>query len=253
MVVMGWIMRILVISDVHANLYALRAVFDLVKSYDYVVYLGDAVDYGPHPDAVVDFLMEHVDVWVRGNHDHAVATGADCKSASMLHKLSVYVREKITNRLLGSSYRRFLGKLPLVKLLDIGGVGILCVHASPRNPLYEYVRPDTPDDILEEIIDSPIEHEPKSLRYILLGHTHIPMVRRIQNIIIVNPGSIGQPRDGDPRASYALIDIDSMKVIMERVEYPVHKVIDDIKSYGLEKKYERLLIEILLRGRAPGF
>ena len=85
---------------------------------------------------------------------------------------------------------------------------------------------------------------------IILGHTHFPMNRRIMNFMIVNPGSVGQPRDGDNRASYGIFDVDKMKFDIRRVKYDVEKTIEEIKKLRLEKKYERWLISLLVHADA---
>lgn len=246
-------MRILIISDVHANKYPLEKIFETARAIDYVIFLGDAVDYGPHPVEVIDLLRDYVDVWVMGNHDNAVAFGVDCQCASALHELSVYVREKVTHTLIEKDQLELLRKLPLKRKINIRDNIFYCVHASPRDPLYEYVTPDLPNEELLKVLHEKTIDEEKLVEanYVLLGHSHKPFSRQVAGIKVINPGSVGQPRDGDPRASFAILDLQKKEISIKRLKYPVEKTIADIKKFKLEKKYEKMLIEILLTGHVP--
>ncbi|MHA1616192.1 MAG: metallophosphoesterase family protein [Candidatus Njordarchaeales archaeon] len=243
-------MRILLVADAHANIHALRNVFEHARGYDFVIFIGDSVDYGPHPSEVIDFLREHVDIWVMGNHDNAVAWNVDCSCGEKLHALSVYTRKMISLKKLDKNHINFLQSLPIKRETDIEGVKLYIVHASPRDPLYGYLFPHLPEDKLKEMLveKTPTGSKPVNCDYLVVGHTHMPMNRNVGPLTIVNPGSVGQPRDGDPRASYAILDTKEDKFEVYRVKYPVEKTIAYIKALNLEKDYEELLIRILTTG-----
>ena len=112
-------MKILVLSDVHSNKYALDTILKHARKIDYTIFLGDAVDYGPHPAEVIDILRENVDIWIMGNHDNAVAFNVDCKCSQELHDLSVYTRENITLKLISDDQKKFLQNLPIRKEIEV--------------------------------------------------------------------------------------------------------------------------------------
>lgn len=246
-------MRILIISDVHANLYALRAILERARGYDYAIFVGDSVDYGPHPVEVIDLLKESIDIWVMGNHDNAVAWNVDCGCSSKMHGLSVYTRKSISLKMLGEEEIRFLQSLPLRRKIDIEGTKFYVVHATPRDPLYTYMHPTiTPDDLKKFLYEKTAEGEKLiEADYLIVGHTHIPMLREWGSLRIINPGSVGQPRDGDNRASYAIIELDRGEILLRKARYDIEKTIEDIKKLGLEKSFEQLLIKILITGCIP--
>lgn len=233
-------MRYVVISDIHGNFTALNEILK-TERYDGIIVLGDIVDYGPEPleciDAIEDLKPE---IWIRGNHDEAVARGIDCGCSSpKLKHLSTFTRENITLKELDESQRKVLGTKPLEVI--VGKYSMICVHGSPRNPLYEYfIEPE--EDLLRSHDGKYVEQE-----FILVGHTHFQRIFRIGEHVVINPGSVGQPRDGDPRASYAILDTEEMTYELKRVKYDVEEVSKKLR----EKigKYAEELIRILLEGR----
>ncbi len=136
------LMKILILSDVHANLTALDAVLKAEQSFDRVLFLGDAVDYGPDPAACLDRLADLEPVWVRGNHDNAVATGADCGCAPAFRRLSRVSRE-FTRSVLRPEHLDLLRTLPVERAVSVGGQDFYLTHASPADHLFEYVSPTT--------------------------------------------------------------------------------------------------------------
>jgi putative phosphoesterase len=175
-------MKILAISDLHANWPALEAVL-AAESFDRLLVGGDLVSYGPHPREVVDFVRRHATVAVRGNHDEALAHGADCRCAPSSKPLAEATRA-VHQTVLAREDVEFLGALPLTAAFKEAGHSFFCVHASPLEHLYRYtLTPDAPDDYLRHEI-APVQDE-----YVLLGHTHFPMVRRIGAQHVVNPGA----------------------------------------------------------------
>jgi len=234
-------MRILVIADVHANWPALEAIV-AAEPHDYLMVGGDLVSYGPHPSEVVDVIRTHATVVVRGNHDEALAHGVDCRCAPASKPLAEATRA-VHRRLLSSEQTAYLGALPLTGTLDVGGTTLFSVHASPREHLYRYtLTPDAPEaDLREEVAG--IRED-----FILLGHTHFPMIRHVGDQTLINPGSAGQPRDGDPRASYAVIE-DGVPYL-RRVDYDVERTVRDLRGLSLPSAIVDRLASILEHGKA---
>jgi predicted phosphodiesterase len=223
-------MRIAVISDVHSNLRALEAVLADIGPADAYWHLGDAVGYGPDPDAVVERLRGLGVVSVRGNHDDAVAGGecirwfvADAREAAE------WSRARISD-----TTRAWLAALPLQLTQETPAGSFTLVHGSPREPLLEYVYSRAvAREILPEV----------KTRHCLVGHSHIPLhfqaigqrdsaleewqvdlrhpARLDEGRSILNPGGVGQPRDGDPRAAYMIIDTGLGEAAWRRVDYDI--------------------------------
>jgi protein phosphatase len=244
---------VLVVSDIHGNADALRAVVERVGRWDALWVLGDLVDYGPEPHVVIDLVRElRPDLIVMGNHDNAVAYNVDCMCAPELHDLSEYTRQTISYRLLSPDQIAWLRTLPKVAERTAGSARVYVVHGSPRNPLYGYLRPDLPErELLLALTPSPVAVRPKPVEagVVLVGHTHIQVDLRVGGTRVVNPGSVGQPRDGDPRASYAVVDLENSRVEFGRVEYDIWRVVRKLEQLNLDTKYLARLKGILLSGR----
>jgi putative phosphoesterase len=234
-------MRILAISDIHANWPALEAIL-AAQPYDHLMVGGDLVSYGPHPREVVDFVKRHATVAVRGNHDEALAHGVDCRCAPASKPLAEATRA-VHREQLSPGEVAYLGSLPLTGTLDAGGRSFFSVHASPHEHLYRYtLTPDAPDAHLRAEIAGTAGH------FILLGHTHFPMIRPLGGQTVINPGSVGQPRDGDPRASYALIE-DGIPQL-RRAAYDVERTVSDLRAMPIPSAIAAMLISIIRNGKA---
>lgn len=247
--------RILLLSDIHGNLEALRAVLGAVRGWDEVVVLGDLVDYGPSPGEVIDEVRSLGARVVRGNHDHAVAYGVDCRCGEETHWLSVWFRENVTLRLVGSADRAYLAGLPLKAHIE--SVGGVAVHAAPSNPLYEYLHPWLPDEEVCSRLRVSVRLQPRGgsgecpRGLFLVGHTHRQFLRVARGAVVVNPGSVGQPRDGDPRAAYAVIDTETGRVEFGRVEYSIEGVLRRLESLGIPEPYITALRHMLVKAETP--
>jgi putative phosphoesterase len=228
-------MRILVVSDIHANHEALRRVPDQA---DRVICLGDLVDYGPEPKPCIDWVRERANVVVRGNHDHAVATRESCRCSPSVRRLSEATRELMW-QLLGEEDVAWLANLPLEADVNLGGVRFHIVHATPSDPLYAYLSAAETDRWQAELerIDADV---------ILVGHTHMPAVLRFGKKLVVNPGSVGQPGDGDPRAAFAVIEDGEPR--LERVEYDVEAAVSALRRTDLAEDILNPLARILRSG-----
>lgn len=232
-------MRILLITDIHANYEALETVLEI--PHDRAICLGDIVDYGPEPDNCIDLLRMKGITVIRGNHDNAVAFKVDCQCGYKYKYLSIATRE-YTWKILDQARIEYLQKLPLLIREEIDGKSFYLTHASPRS-MFEYIKPETPDDEIQNMINEAME--PVEAEFLVVGHSHIPMNRKLGNLKIINPGSVGQPRDGDPRASCAVFDTENGDVEHLRLNYDLDSVCAKIRE---RMPHADELIAILRRG-----
>jgi putative phosphoesterase len=227
-------MRILVVADIHGNRAALEAIQD---SFDLCVCLGDLVDYGPEPGPCVEWVRQHAAYTVRGNHDHGVAQDVAITGAAGFRFLTSVTRP-LAVAMLTPAQRRFLADLPTSRMLTLGGKRFLLVHATPRDPMDEYATPD-PAFWYPRIADLHVD-------YVLAGHTHQPYRLQVNGTTVVNPGSVGLNRDGDPRASYAIID--DTGVHLKRIPYAVHETITATTAVVSNPTACKMLCEIYRGG-----
>ncbi|MCB0079965.1 MAG: metallophosphoesterase family protein [Caldilineaceae bacterium] len=281
-------MRVLVLSDIHANLVALETVLTTAEGqYDTVWCLGDVVGYGPRPNECVALIREIASVCVMGNHDWA----ALARPGLDVDEFNPHARQAVlwTRKALSEESIAFLNDLPDVPVQPEEAPHLLLTHASPRQPVYEYIL--TPSIALENfsVFSEPI---------CLFGHTHKPIIFRWQmheelhtdpddpmyaaldedadsllghqitavdertatrtvatvdalappageviqleysehQRLIINPGSVGQPRDNDARAAYAILDLDKMTWHYNRVPYPIELTQNQMRAAQLPKR-----------------
>lgn len=230
-------MRILVVSDIHSNWPALAAIRE---PHDVCLMLGDLVDYGPDPGPCVRWAMERAHHAIRGNHDHGVAQNVPVTGeggyryltrVSRPHQWASLAREE----------REYLLRLPLTRRLVLNGKRFLLVHGTPRDPLDEYVMKD-PEVWAKRLrsVDADI---------VCVGHSHMQFNLNVGRTIVLNPGSVGQPRDGDPRAAYAVID--GGRIELKRVEYPIEETVARIEATDWPEPAKRIFAESLRLGRLP--
>jgi putative phosphoesterase len=203
-----------VISDVHGNLPALERVLEAMPSVDMLVCAGDVVGYNPWPAACVDAVRDRGVPTVQGNHDRAVAN-ADAAGFNGMAKAGVdYAREQ-----LGAEAVDWLGALPTERRVADGRVKI--VHGHPDDPdHYTY-----PREFAAGLLDDE--------ELLIMGHTHVQHHAVFSEGIVLNPGSVGQPRDRDSDAAYAVVDLDDRSVAEYRVSYDVDRVVDAVEDTGL--------------------
>jgi putative phosphoesterase len=230
-------MRILVVSDIHGNWPALAAIDE---PYDLCICLGDLVDYGPDPARCVRWAMEHAHYAIRGNHDHGVAQGIPGHGDSGYRYLTRVTRAGVWDAL-GHDERRFLLQLPVRQWLTLSGKRYLLVHATPRDPLDEYLMNDSSTWARRlHNVEADI---------VCVGHSHMQFNLMVDGVVVVNPGSVGQPRDGDPRVAYAVIN--DNKIELKRVDYPIEETVKRIEESGLPDRAKQIMIEGLRLGRLP--
>ena len=243
-------MRYAIISDIHGNSEALLAVFHDIgkRSIDSIVCLGDIVGYYPDPEKCLELVRKNVEVCVAGNHDFAAIGRIDTASFTYY----AFAAMEWTKANISAKTAEYLSQLPLSVEKD----RMFFTHASPSNPLsWTYVFPDSEEAVFEAFNGLTIH-----LNFI--GHTHWPsiMIQSGERIVLhseheirlhegyfylINVGSVGQPRDFDPRSCYAVYDTDSQTVSLIRVPYQYGVTQRKIKKHGLPQ----FLAERLGKGR----
>jgi diadenosine tetraphosphatase ApaH/serine/threonine PP2A family protein phosphatase len=230
-------MRVLVLSDIHGNDVALEAILANAPTYDAAWCLGDLVGYGPGPNECVERVRQLPElICLTGNHDHA-ALGIIALSRFNSEARSVV---EWTTKQLSRQTRSFLKSLPSSAVVE----DFTLVHGSPRQPVWEYVMDPRIADLNFREFSTP---------YCLIGHSHfpiifhrpddesptVPIVMRSDHLMelsprmMMNPGSAGQPRDTDPRASYAILDTEAKTWEIRRVRYDIKKVQERMLEAGL--------------------
>ncbi|MBP6179852.1 MAG: metallophosphoesterase family protein [Anaerolineales bacterium] len=235
-------MRILVISDIHANFTALEAVFQHAGEVDATWCLGDLVGYGPDPNAVVEEMRDRKNlVCMLGNHDGALTGGMPLETFNGDARRSLYYHEKVIT----SGNLDFLRSLPS-KTKVVGEATI--AHGSPRDPLWEYILNALTARLNFETFDTPwcfVGHSHiqsyfalnEKLDKVTHAQTKVDATLDLQPKMILNPGSVGQPRDRDPRAAYAIYETEARTWTPHRVEYNVAEVQERIRAAGLPEKH----------------
>jgi len=228
-------MRVAVLSDIHSNLTALDAVLAAAGPVDAIWHLGDIVGYGPDPDGVVRRLVEVGAVGVRGNHDAAAAGGSEIDWFNTDARRAM----EWTRTVISGATVAWLRSLP--ERLTVEGCEL--VHGSPREPIWEYVTSVPVARANLAVLASPTG---------LNGHTHVPIAfvehdGRVDVVgpghdselelrgrrALLNPGSVGQPRDGDPEAAYAILDPGEGRISWHRVAYDIGAVQEAMRAVGL--------------------
>jgi putative phosphoesterase len=213
-------MKLLILSDIHANWPALEAVLLAEPDFDAVAFCGDAVAYGPHPAECVRWLAGHADHAVRGNHDNALAQGADCRclESSRACALATHAWHR---ELLTDSDRAFLHGLLTLDFFEWEGWHFRVAHATPHGDLYEYL---------------PARHWGDRVRgldadFVLLGHTHVQGMLTFGGTTVVNPGSVGLARDRRGEACYATFEKGAVR--LKRIPYEVERTVAALRHSPL--------------------
>lgn len=230
-------MKILIISDIHANFAAIEAIGE---SFDELWVLGDIVNYGPDPAAALEFVRKNATVVVRGNHDNSVGYDTDAQCSPRFREMAEATR-RISVAALSAEQRRFLAELPLNLRREADRTTFMLCHATPSNPLYEYCAPDSPR--WEQ------EASASDADVILVGHTHLPFVRRFGQKVVANPGSLGQSKAGKPEARYALWN--GSEIELRAVPYDVEKTVAKVEAMAVSPEIRRDLVAVLRTGTVP--
>jgi protein phosphatase len=226
--------KIAIVSDIHGNYDAWRC---LPEEYDELWVLGDLVNYGPQPSEVVSEVMERAAFVVQGNHDHAVGHEDDSLWTPRYRMIAEATRQ-FTSSVLTDAHKKYLRELTSHVRAERGGQRFYLTHALPTNPLYGRCSPDG-----EQWKD---EIEIACTDILLVGHTHVPFIRQLGEKVVLNPGSIGQPRAGSPAASYAVWQDGEFE--LKTCEYPVEATVRKLEARALPGVVKSELIHILRTG-----
>lgn len=219
-------MRVAVVSDIHGNRHAFEAVLEAIadSSCEELWCLGDLVGYGAHPDACVALARQHAAICLAGNHDLGVRGELPLEDFSRGAAIAV----EWTQKTITAQTRAYLEQLEAVNIDETVGL----YHASPRDPVWEYVLSPLQAELCFDV---------QRHRVSLIGHSHVALsfsrqeggaatgqTRRADEQLalekgewLVNPGSVGQPRDGDPRAAWLELDLDAQRATFRRVDYDI--------------------------------
>ncbi len=231
-------MRYAILADIHGNLAAFQAVLEDIEyrgGFDQIWCLGDIVGYGPDPHECIELMRKYNHICVAGNHDWAAIHKIDT------FDFNAYAVEaaKWTAAQLTSQDIAYLEAVPEILTLK----DFTLVHGSPRNHIIEYILSSSVAEDNFRIMET---------RYCLIGHSHVPFIFELshnhavlhsydngsvfklgENPLIINPGGVGQPRDNDPRSSYAVYDSDEHFITHFRVEYDIALTQEKMKKAGL--------------------
>lgn len=231
-------MRVLIVSDIHSNLVALETVLHAAGLYDALWCLGDTIGYGPRPNECIAAMMAHSDVAINGNHDLACLGKVDLTDFNPeARRANIWNGEQLT-----AEHRGWLENLEAATSID---ERFYAAHGSPREPVWEYLL--QPEQAVENFALF-------STQVCLIGHSHVQLGFRLRangvcerwlpqngeildldtsERFFINPGSVGQPRDQDPRAAFAILDTDAGTIQFHRVEYDIQTTQQQMREVHL--------------------
>jgi putative phosphoesterase len=226
--------RIALISDIHGNFEALKA---LPNDYDELWVLGDLVNYGPQPAEVIEFVSKNATLVVRGNHDDAVAFDRDPRCSPAFRQAAQETR-RFTLSVLTKEHKEYLADLPHYRWVRRGRWTFYNCHGAPSDPLYAYCG--------EDITRWRRELAVAGTDFLCVGHTHLQFSLREGEQVVVNPGSIGQPKTGTPQAAYAIWENGSLT--LRKYEYHVQKTVARVRSMPVSASTQEFLARVLETG-----
>jgi putative phosphoesterase len=234
--------RVAVITDIHGNLPALQAALARIDELGIArVYCGgDLVGYGPHPNEVCALIQERGIPAIYGNYDYAIARDEDDCGCAYITKHDRELGQQSVVWTLANTDRAskdFMRELPFDLHFDVGAVPVHLVHGSPRK-VNEYLFEDKPASLYERLAAAETD------RVLVFGHTHNPWVHEYGGVLFVNCGSVGKPKDGDPRGAFAVLAPvgDSVEVTIERVPYDAGSVAEQVRAAGLPDEFADKLL-----------
>ena len=235
--------RVAVITDIHANLPALQAALHRIDELEIgQIYCGgDLVGYGPHPNEVCALIQERGIPTIYGNYDYAIARDLDDCGCAYITPHDRELGQRSVEWTLEHTDQRskdFMRELPFDMHLPVGSTDVHLVHGSPRK-VNEYLFENKPASLYERLAAA------ESDQVLVFGHTHKPWVHEYGGVLFVNCGSVGKPKDGDPRGAFAILDASSgsLEVTIERVAYDADAVADEVRAAGLPSEFaDKLLV-----------
>ena len=235
--------RVAVVTDIHGNLPALEASLEAIDEtgVDAVYCGGDLVGYGPHPNEVCRLIEERAIPTIYGNYDYAIGRDLeDCGCAYVTQHDRELGQQSVNWTLAHADQRSkdFMSALPFDLRFDLGERRVRLVHGSPRK-VNEYLFEDKPARTFERIAAG------ADCDVLVFGHTHKPWMDEYGGVLFVNCGSVGKPKDGDPRAAFALLELDDagqVRASIERVPYDAAAVARYVAAAGLPGEYAKKLV-----------
>ena len=231
-----------VITDIHGNLTALQGALARIDELgvERILCGGDLVGYGPHPNEVCALVQERAIPTIYGNYDYAIGREqADCGCAYVDQRDRELGDESVAWTLAhtGQAAKDLLRELPFDLRFELGGVPVHLVHGSPRK-VNEYLFEDKPARLYERLAAA------EEARSLVFGHTHKPWVREHGGVLFVNCGSVGKPKDGDPRGGFAVLRAarGTLEVTIERFAYDAQRVAREIAGAGLPEEFAQRLV-----------
>ncbi|MHB8158377.1 MAG: metallophosphoesterase family protein [Desulfocucumaceae bacterium] len=234
-------MNVAFISDIHGNLHALEAVLKDAgdRGIGAVYCAGDLVGYGPRPNEVAELIKKRGIPTVMGNYDDTIGNrrlvcGCDFKDeeARRLGEKSIaWTRENTTEE-----NRLWLARLPVAMTVSHGGFAISLVHGSPRS-MNEYIFPNTSEVYLEELVRE------VGADVLVCGHTHLPFVKKTAAGYVINAGSVGRPRHGNPKAAYVVVEAGAGRIAADIIEvsYNYEETAREIERFGLPAQFAEII------------
>ncbi len=231
-----------VITDIHANLPALQAALERIEQLGITrVYCGgDLVGYGPHPNEVCALIEERDIPTIYGNYDYAIARDLEDCGCAYVTQHDRDLGQRSVEWTLANTHQRakdLMGALPFDLQFDLGDSAVHLVHGSPRK-VNEYLFEDKPARLYERLASA------EQADLLVFGHTHKPWIREHGGVLFVNCGSVGKPKDGDPRAAFAVLTPtdQGLQARIERADYDAPAVAREVAAAGLPEEYADKLI-----------
>jgi putative phosphoesterase len=216
-------MLIGLIADVHSNVVALEAVLSEIDALgvEQILHAGDIIGYNPYPNETIELFRKRKILSIRGNHERALLTG-DMSDLNWFAACAL----RWTSNTISPENLGYISKLKDIETISVDDVEIFMVHGSPNDP-DEYIYPEDVEPGLLTMTGSDV---------LVLGHTHIQFKKKFKEGIIINPGSVGQPRDQNPASAFAILDTATKRIELRRTEYNIEKVIEDMRKTYLPEE-----------------
>jgi putative phosphoesterase len=234
--------RIAVITDIHANLPALKASLEAIDALgiEEIYCGGDLVGYGPHPNEVCALISEREIPTIYGNYDYAIGRDLeDCGCAYITQHDRELGQQSVAWTLANTErqWKDWMRGLPFDMHFPLGDQDIHLVHGSPRK-VNEYLFEDKPASLYERLARA------EQSQVLVFGHTHKPWIHTYGGVLFVNCGSVGKPKDGDPRGAFAILESTASGVApsIDRVPYDAASVAREVEAAGLPGEYAQKLV-----------
>jgi putative phosphoesterase len=231
-----------VITDIHANLPAFEAALARIEELgiERVYCGGDLIGYGPHPNEVCALIEDRAIPTIYGNYDYAIARDLEDCGCAYVTQHDRELGQRSVDWTLAHTGRRakdFMRDLPFELRFEVGEKAVHLVHGSPRK-VNEYLFEDKPDSLYERLAAA------EEADVLVFGHTHKPWVREHGGVLFVNCGSVGKPKDGDPRGAFAILRPEGREVgvTIERVLYDAEAVATEVAAAGLPGEFAEKLV-----------